>query len=219
MRAAGATVRRGERATGGANEPPGWTAKELVDELVTRPARVVGLSGVDRDVDDGGDLARDVEDQRLCVQRRPHACAVEQPADRVGVTSLRATDRAQRRCSAHVEADARDHRAALGIQIAPITRTVANTTSTRETPGRRAASARMAAPQSAMMIRSTVKNVPGSSEARFASGFVSRAAAMRATGSSRPPRRPWRPRLGGGPRRRPRGARWIKVACMIIRSS
>ena len=26
-----------------ANEPPGWTAKELVDELVARPARVVGF--------------------------------------------------------------------------------------------------------------------------------------------------------------------------------
>jgi hypothetical protein len=26
-----------------ANEPPGWTAKELIDELVARPARVVGF--------------------------------------------------------------------------------------------------------------------------------------------------------------------------------
>ncbi len=26
-----------------ADEPPGWTAKELVDELVARPARVVGF--------------------------------------------------------------------------------------------------------------------------------------------------------------------------------
>jgi hypothetical protein len=26
-----------------ANDPPGWTAKELVDELVARPARVVGF--------------------------------------------------------------------------------------------------------------------------------------------------------------------------------
>ncbi|WP_148313392.1 arabinan endo-1,5-alpha-L-arabinosidase [Sorangium cellulosum] len=41
-----------------ANDPPGWTAKELVDEFVARPARVVGFdfpfcvaAGIKLDVD------------------------------------------------------------------------------------------------------------------------------------------------------------------------